>query len=227
MRVLAIDTALGVCATALYATESGQVEASDSLQMERGHAEALLPQVDRVMAAARWRFQELDRIAVTIGPGSYTGIRVGIAAARAFGLATGKPVIGVTTLSALLAPLIASGGRAMMAAAIDAKHGHVYYQAAAPGGRVIVAPSLVSIRDAARMIGAGPALLTGSGASLIAAECRAQGIFTTVADLPNVPDIGWVAKLAVAADPAQAMPKPLYLKGPDAKPQEHVRLPRR
>ena len=227
MRVLAIDTALGACSSAVYSTDTQSIEAYDSQLMDRGHAEALLPQVDRVMNAAGREFQDLDRIAVTIGPGSYTGLRVGIAAARAFGLAAGCPVVGVSTLSAMLAPLIAGDNRTLLATAIDAKHGHVYFQAVAPGGRLIVSPSLMSIRDAVRMIGAGPAVLSGSGGAAVAAECLIQGIDAVLADAPVAPDIVWVAKLAAAADPSQALPKPLYLKGPDAKPQDHARLPRR
>ncbi len=99
MRILAIDTALQACSACVI--QSGEVEplALEQIPMERGHAEALLPLVDRVVAGVEGGFASLDRIAVTVGPGSYTGLRVGIAAARAIGLAAGVPVVGVTTLS--------------------------------------------------------------------------------------------------------------------------------
>ena len=167
MRVLAIDTALGACSACVLAHDADHPLAVQSLIMDRGHAEALLPLIERVVSQVEGRFAAFDRVAVTIGPGSYTGLRVGIAAARAIGLAAGIPVIGVTTLSALIAPLISSDKRRLLAAAIDARHGQVYFQMVAPGGRNIIAPTLVTVRDAVRLVGAGPVTLNGSGAPAI------------------------------------------------------------
>jgi tRNA threonylcarbamoyladenosine biosynthesis protein TsaB len=90
MRVLAIDTALEACSAAVLDTEQGGISARESLPMVRGHAEALLPLIARVMDSAGLEFAALDRIAVTTGPGSFTGLRVGIAAARGIALAAGK-----------------------------------------------------------------------------------------------------------------------------------------
>jgi tRNA threonylcarbamoyl adenosine modification protein YeaZ len=227
VRILAIDTALGACAACIVDRDKLEPLARESLAMERGHAEALLPLVDRVVSSVERGFSGLDRVAVTIGPGSYTGLRVGIAAARAIGLATGVPVLGVTTLSAFLAPLAASDANRLYAAAIDARHGQVYFQGIAPGGRTMIAPCLVALRDAARLIGAGPATLSGSGAPMVAAEARSSGIDAVVSEASLAPDILWVARLGLVADPAQALPKPLYLRAPDAKPQDQARLPRR
>src|ERR1051326_3399635 len=100
MRVLAIDTALEACSAAVLDTASGKLT-SESLPMVRGHAEALMPLIGRVMKAADVAFSALDRIAVTTGPGSFTGLRVGIAAARGIGLAATKPVVGLTTPAAI------------------------------------------------------------------------------------------------------------------------------
>jgi tRNA threonylcarbamoyladenosine biosynthesis protein TsaB len=215
LRILAIDTALGACAACIV--QAGQPEplAAEAILMERGHAEALLPLVDRIVSGVEGGFSSLDRVAVTVGPGSYTGIRIGIAAARAIGLAAGIPVVGVATLSAYLAPLMTRESRGLLAAAIDAKHGQVYFQAISPGGQSIVAPSLVRVRDAARLMG-GTASLVGSGAPAVAAEIA--GIDIAVHSKP-FPDIAWVARLGLVADPAYALPKPLYLRGPDARPQ--------
>lgn len=227
MRVLAIDTALNACSACVVSHDLDEPLALESLPMERGHAEALLPLVERVMSRVEGRFFSLDRVAVTIGPGSYTGLRVGIAAARAIGIAAGIPVIGVATLSALIAPLISADKRRLLAAAIDARHGQVYFQMVAPGGRTIVAPTMVGVRDAVRLIGAGPVALNGSGAPAIAVEALTSGTDAIVPSGSGQPDIVWVARLGLAADPAQAMPKPLYLRGPGAKPQDQARLPRR
>ena len=102
MRVLAIDTALEACSAAVL-DPGGGITASESLAMTRGHAETLMPLIARVMSGAGVEFAQLDRIAVTTGPGSFTGLRVGISAARGIALAAGKPAVGLSTLAALAA----------------------------------------------------------------------------------------------------------------------------
>jgi tRNA threonylcarbamoyl adenosine modification protein YeaZ len=227
LRVLAIDTALGACSACILDAGEPEPLAVETLLMDRGHAEALLPLIDRVTSQVQSGFSGIDRVAVTIGPGSYTGLRVGIAAARGIALAAGIPAGGVATLAAYVAPLLARERRGVMAAAIDARHGQVYIQAVAPGGRVIIPPSPMGLREAVRVLGSGPVILTGSGAPLVAAEAWGQGIDATMTEAALAPDIGWVARLGAIADPAQALAKPLYLRGPDAKPQEGTRIARR
>ena len=107
MRVLAIDTALEACSAAVLDTDSG-IAASETLAMTRGHAEAVTPLIARVMSAAAIEFADLDRIAVTTGPGSFTGLRVGISAARGIALAAGKPA--VTAAPAKVAPSAGTQG---------------------------------------------------------------------------------------------------------------------
>jgi tRNA threonylcarbamoyladenosine biosynthesis protein TsaB len=226
MRILAIDTALSQCAACVLGADAAEPVASEALPLERGHAEALLPLVDRVMSRVEGGFASIGRVAVTVGPGSYTGLRVGLSAARAIGLAAKVPVVGVTTLSALLAALVSGESRRLLAAAIDAKHGQIYFQAIAPGGRTVVGPALMAVRDAVRQVGAGPATLIGSGAPALAAEARGSGLDIQVAATPAAPDILWVARLGLVADPEQALPRPLYLRGPDARPQSHTRVAR-
>src|SRR5207237_9840175 len=99
LRVLALETALEACAAAVLDTAWTELAASETLPMARGHAEALMPLVARVMDGANIEFDELDRVAVTVGPGSFTGVRVGIAAARGIALAAGKPVVGLPPLA--------------------------------------------------------------------------------------------------------------------------------
>ncbi|WP_372423938.1 tRNA (adenosine(37)-N6)-threonylcarbamoyltransferase complex dimerization subunit type 1 TsaB [Salinarimonas chemoclinalis] len=226
MRILAIDTALEACSACVLDAGASAPLAREHILMQRGHAEALLPLVARVMAGVPGGFGSLDRIAVTIGPGSFTGLRVGIAAARAIGLAAKAPVVGVSTLSALLAPLVASADRRLLAAAIDARHGAVYFQAVAPGGRTVVAPAHMPVRDAVRYLGSG-AVISGSGGPIVAAEAMQSGIDVTLADAEPAPEIAWVARLGLAADPGGALPKPLYLRAPDARPQDGARIARR
>ncbi|HLA21084.1 MAG TPA: tRNA (adenosine(37)-N6)-threonylcarbamoyltransferase complex dimerization subunit type 1 TsaB, partial [Pseudolabrys sp.] len=169
MRVLAIDTALEACSAAVLDTEHASVVAHESLPMLRGHAEALIPLIARVLERARLTFSELDRVAVTTGPGSFTGLRVGISAARGIALAAGKPAVGLSTLAAFAAPLIAADDTLPVVVAIDARHDHVYLQVFGPGGRTLVTPRLVPLREALRAAATGAPRLAGTAANMLAA----------------------------------------------------------
>lgn len=227
MRVLAIDTALGACSACVLDSGETTPLAGEQVAMDRGHAEALMPMIERVMAAIDGGFASLDRVAVTIGPGSYTGLRVGVAAARAIAFAAEIPAVGVTTLAATAAPLIGRESGRVIAAALDARHGQVWFQALNGQGRPLVSIRQVSHRDAARAIGAGPVSLVGSAAAAIANEAWAIGLDALVIDDRKAPDIAWVARLGLIADPQSAPPRPLYLKAPETTPQDRARLPRR
>ena len=226
MRVLAIDTALGACAAAVLDSQAGAILAAESIGMVRGHAEAVMPLIARVMDAARSEFVELNRIAVTVGPGSFTGLRVGISAARGIALAAAKPAIGLSTLSALAAPHVAARTGDTIIAAIDARNEQVYFQVFAPNGVTVVTPRLDRVRAAVRAVPVGPTVITGSGALLVAAHWPSGSPVPRVED-HAAPDIGWVARLGAAAQEEGAPPKPLYLRRPDARPQDAGRLPRR
>ena len=226
MRVLAIDTALEACSAAVLDTVRAEIVAAESRLMARGHAEALIPMIARVMAAAGIEFGELDRIAVTVGPGSFTGLRVGIAAARGIAIAAGKPAIGLTTLSGYAAPHIAADDTRSVAAVIDARHEHVYLQVFGPGGRTVVAPRIAPLREAVLAALTGSARVVGSGADLIRASWPRTEPPPAVVDQRGAPDIDWIARLGAAAPDPHAPPKPLYLRPPDAQPQQ-ARLLRR
>ena len=227
MRILAIDTALGACSACVVDAATAMPLASEQIAMERGHAEALMPLIERVMNATDGGFASLSRVAATIGPGSYTGLRVGISAARAIALAAGIPAVGVTTLAATAAPLIWREAGRVIAVALDARHGQVWFQALSPEGKPLVSIRQVSYRDAARAIGAGPVSLVGSAALAVANEAWAIGLDALVLDESKAPDVTWVARLGLIADPQAAPPRPLYLKAPETTPQDRARLPRR
>ena len=227
MRVLAIDTALGACSAAVLDTRHVAVVASESLPMVRGHAEAIMPLIARVMDQAGIDFASLDRIAVTTGPGSFTGLRVGISAARGIALAAGKPAVGLSTLAGFAAPHIAQDDSSAVVAAIDARHEHVYLQVFGPGGKTVVAPRIAPLREAVRAATASPARIVGSGAELIVALWPKGEQQPVLIEQLDAPDIGWIARLGAAAAEGQAPPKPLYLRAPDAQPQDAARLPRR
>ncbi|MFC3695423.1 tRNA (adenosine(37)-N6)-threonylcarbamoyltransferase complex dimerization subunit type 1 TsaB [Chenggangzhangella methanolivorans] len=224
MRVLAVDTALSACSVAVVETaEADALAHVSSIAMARGHAEALMPEVARVLEAAGG-LEGIERVAVTVGPGSFTGLRVGLACARAIGLGAKIPVVGVTTLSALAAPWLALGdGATPVAVAIDARHERVFFQAFSADGRPLVTARLIEARDAARALGDGAAILVGSGAALVAAHAPPSARMVA----GDAPDPLWVARLGAACDAPTSAPKPLYLKAADAHPQTQGRIARR
>lgn len=227
MRILAIDTALGACSACVVDSSDMQPLAREQVAMDRGHAEALMPMIERVMNAVEGGFSSLDRVAVTIGPGSYTGLRVGISAARAIALAANIPAVGISTLAATAAPLVGRESGRVIAAALDARHGQVWFQALNSDGKQLVSIRQVNHRDAARTIGSGPVSLVGSAALAVANEAWSIGLDAVVLDDARAPDVAWVARLGMIADPLNAPPRPLYLKEPETTPQDRARLPRR
>ena len=218
MRILAIDTACAAVSVAIVDSDAAGPLFARQRAMARGHAEALAPMVEEALAKVESGARSLNRIAATIGPGSFTGIRIGVAMARAMGLALDIPVVGVSTLVAFAAPLLAEARPGVVAAAIDARHGAVYFQLFEPTGRPLIPPRVESPRDAVRAIGAGPARLVGDAARLIAAEAQRGGPAFDVSAATDLPDIVAVARVGLACDPEANPARPLYVKPPDAKP---------
>src|SRR5450432_963532 len=167
MLILAIDTALDACAAAVLDTDTGQLIAVESQPMKRGHAEALMPLIARVMKQAELPFAALDRIAVTTGPGSFTGLRVGLSAARGIALAANKPVVGLTTLSAYAAPIVSRNGEHPVISAIDARHDHVYFQVVSGNGSSLIRPRVAPIAEALDAAKLGAAHLVGNAAEIL------------------------------------------------------------
>ena len=217
MRILAIDTALNVVSACVWDSEEAIVLASEALPADRGHDEHLLPLIDRVLKNIEGGLAAIDRIAVTIGPGSFTGIRIGIAAARAIGMVRQLPVIGVPTLVAFAAPFIGKDG-ATVAALIDARHGQVYAHVFSALGKTIVEPRAMPIAAAVRLLGSGPLILTGNAAPMAAIEAWSTGLRADVAGSTQSPDIAFVARLGMLANPGASPPVPLYLNPANAKP---------
>lgn len=228
MLVFAIDTALEACAAAVLDTRTDRVIAHETQAMTRGHAEALMPLVKRVRDSSGLDFSRIDRIAVTVGPGSFTGLRVGIAAARGIALAAGKPAVGLSTLAAFAAPLIDADDTVPVVSAIDARHDHVYLQIFGAGGRTLVGARVAPLREAARAAAnSGSPRITGNAAQLIADAWPAGERPPSAIEQHGAPEIDWVARLGAAADETNSPPKPLYLRAPDAQPQKAAQLARR
>lgn len=208
MLVLALDTALSAAQSAVV--RDGQVLAARTLPMERGHQEALAPLVAETMREAGVAFSELDRLAVTVGPGSFTGVRVGVAFAKGLSVALSRPCLGVGTLEALAA----GEGAGFVVAAIDGRRGRLYLQAFADGAPVMAPDSLAEEEVTARLAelySGGPAVLTGPEAAAL------EGIIPATVEPRAYPDIAAVALLAERAPEPTAPPRPLYLRAPDAR----------
>jgi tRNA threonylcarbamoyladenosine biosynthesis protein TsaB len=227
MRVLAIDTALAACSAAVLDTVFGGVIASESLPMLRGHAEALIPLIARVMARAELGMFDIDRVTVTTGPGSFTGLRVGISAARGIALAADKPAFGISTLSAYAAPHLAEDKTVPVIAAIDARHSHVYLQVFGPSGRIALAPRLAPLSEAILAVSEAPCRLVGTAARSVAERLAPGAAAPLRVDAREAPDIDWVARMGAVLPEGQAPPNPLYLRAADAQPQNAAQLPRR
>lgn len=227
MRVLAIDTALAACSAAVLDTISDSIIAGESLPMQRGHAEALMPLIARVMQRGELAFSDIDRVAVTTGPGSFTGLRVGISAARGIALAADRPAVGVSTLSAYAAPYLAEDKTVHVIAVIDARHEHIYLQVFGPNGRIVTAPRLATLSDAVRAACAAPCRIVGSAAQAVVDRMPKGASAPLGLDARDAPDIDWVARMGAVMPEGQSPPKPLYLRAPDAQPQFAAQLPRR
>lgn len=219
MIFLAIDTALENCSVGLDV--DGAVILRE-LTIGRGHAEALMPLLAGLFEAAGLSPGALDRIAVSVGPGSFTGLRVGIAAARGLALVTNIPVIGISTLRAhaFSAMTERPGRRQPILALLPARGDELYGQMFSPAAEPL-ADALAGDRAAfAALAARHDAVLAGAGAVALDLPER-------VVHLRSAPDLAALLALGGALDPAGHPPRPLYVKPPDAAPQLRARIARR
>ncbi len=213
MKVLGIDTATAGCSVALL--QDASVLAAESEPMEHGHAQALVPMILRVMDGHA--FSSLDAFGVTCGPGGFTGIRVGLASARALGLAAQRPVFGVSTFTAIVRGLpVSPGDDRKILVLIESKRPDLYAQLFSPERQPLAEAAALRVEDLAAYAGTGPLLLAGDGAA------RAASFFGPVVELaPGSarPDAAVVAAIAMELlreqGPPSAPPRAFYLKAPD------------
>ena len=225
MNILAFDTCFDACSVCVAQTRAEQaVEFSGALErFETGHAERLIPMVEEVMSSAGLTFSDIDRLAVTVGPGTFTGTRIGVAAARALALSSSMEVVGASSLAvmaeAALRELQPPSGT-NLAVAVDARRGQAYVQLfAASALEPNSPPLLLSIEEAGR-IGADPLIVVGSAAEAVATAAAASGR-RMAARLPDLlPDAAALARMAFELPASQGPLVPLYLRPPDAKPQD-------
>jgi tRNA threonylcarbamoyladenosine biosynthesis protein TsaB len=220
MRILAIDTSAGACSAALRdaggITERVQV-------MQRGHAEALMPMIVSVMRAADRQFRDLDLMAVTVGPGAFTGLRVGLAAARGIALAAGLPCFGVTSLEAIAEAIDWSTlARRQALVVLDNRQGGVYAQLY-HAGRALEPASVQSIQVLADRHARAPIAIAGDVPPPLIAALRAAGSAVEAIAAPPYPMANRVAAVAtrrwVAGERPSAPPAPLYLQPPTTGPR--------
>ena len=213
MKLLCIDTALASCSACVYDASADVMLASEQQFMERGHAEALPPMVARVMAKAQIGYADLGRIAVTTGPGTFTGIRIGLSFARALGLARNIKVLGINTMIATQVAVSESNNivvhKAGMSGLFYFYDKHISTNIELLNPEVIVAQLPV-----------GPLVLLGTGAEAIAVLANRNDLTRNPRfDLPVA--TGFAAYAASLPDPV-GMPDPVYLREADAKPQKEA-----
>ncbi len=245
MKLLAVDTAQPACSAALHIQTSDGVKTFCRFEpMTRGQAEALPGLVQDVLESAGVKPDELDALACTIGPGTFTGVRVGIALVRGMAVVLNKPVLGVTSLEALAHP-IAPQNKELIAASFDARRNEVYFQLFDHNHTPQTQPMIVSVEEAAALIPNQPVVLVGTGSELlrqrldqtnqsaqtllpeyIRPDNTGQELSVTL-DLapyayPQADHVAAIARIRFAKmDDAQRAnleaPNPLYIRAPDAK----------
>lgn len=219
MKLLAVDTALGACSAVVL--DGSRVLAHRLEAMERGHAERLAPMVQEAMQEAGLAFAALERLAVTVGPGTFTGQRVGYAFMRGLRLALSRPLAGVTTLAAMARAALAETSAQTAAVLHDAKRNEVYAMAVA-GDETRLPEQLLSFDDAIETIAAklakrdGEIALAGTASLRAGESLRQRGCDVRITNI-MAPDALWVGRIALAAAEPERVPSPLYLRPPDAR----------
>ncbi len=214
-RLAAIDTATALGSIALF--EDGALVAEDSQRVSNAHGESLLPMIDALFARAGWKPKDVARWAVGVGPGSFTGVRIGVATAKGIAIATGAELVGVTSLDAVAYGVEARDDEAIVSV-LDAMKGEVYVQARV-GGVLVTAPinvglahvtSLLASVACARMILVGEAGGAFDAASLPFPTTR---LHEPPHDVPRASSVGRIAMTRGPDDPDAV--EPLYVRAPD------------
>ena len=222
MNILALDTSMGACSAATLAVDGAARRlVLREAPMARGHAEALMPMVADVMAESGLAFADLDVIAATAGPGSFTGVRIAIAAARGLALVTHAKLFGTDSLSVMARRALAGAevGAAPFAVAVDARRGMLYLGLYAEAARKLEGPLLIAPDDALQILPPDFRMAVGSGAELLATASARHGPIIEPR-LPELqPNAAALAEIAAASGETTPALKPLYLRPPDARPQ--------
>jgi tRNA threonylcarbamoyladenosine biosynthesis protein TsaB len=221
MNILAFDTCFDACSAA---AGRGLRTLTPSIAfafeaMQKGHAERLLPMIEAVMSEAGLAFDALDRIAVTHGPGTFTGTRICVSAARALAFATNADIVSISSLRLMaMSTSIVAGPEPRIAVATDARRGEVYFEVFDRHTLETVVPAqCLEVADAAQALGRDPIVVAGSGGQSLAEAARRLGIDAT-AVLPGLLPDAFDMLFAASELPVSSSVRPLYLRPPDAKP---------
>jgi tRNA threonylcarbamoyladenosine biosynthesis protein TsaB len=213
MLILALDTSMAACSVCVYDPGRGLVLGSRHAFMDRGQAEALAPMVQETMFLAGVAFKDLARIAVTTGPGTFTGVRIGLAMARGLGVALNIPMTGVNSLAAIACN--ETSGDLPIVVAVDARAKEIYFASYDASGRELIGPVIVAVTEAHKLLPPHPVRILGTAADLLL-ENDTQHVRSDTGDLPIAANF---VKLAASVPISAAPPEPLYLRAPDVKPQ--------
>jgi tRNA threonylcarbamoyladenosine biosynthesis protein TsaB len=224
LRFAAINTSTDLLCLALF--EGPRLEAERCLELPMRQSEGLLPGLDALLKAQGWSADSLEALALSLGPGSFTGLRGGLAMAKGAAQARGVKVLGVGELMAR-AERLTAGAELPVTVWLDARHGQVYraaYQRQAQGWDVLRAPAMLALEDAAREL-EGPHLLTGDALERLAPQvaqsgvlafCRAAPLELRGADAASVGRLAW-ARLSQGSSDDPLLLEPLYLRRSEAE----------
>lgn len=224
MITLAIDTTAHLCAACIYDSNDDRVLGLVVDDIGRGHAEHLFPIIGRAMDMAGMTYQDIERLGVCVGPGSFTGLRVGVSAMRGLSLALSLPLVGITVFEALAET---ASKHEPLLVVLDARRGEIYTQLFDTQGQPAVPPAALSAEAALALAVDSHAALTGSGASILVDLSAGSNGTLAVQDNAAAADVAAVARLSARREPDDNPPRPLYLRSPDAKPQTGFALARR
>lgn len=210
MHILAVDTSLEACAVGVAGFGESPIILTETIG--RGHAERLFGMIETALAQAGASIRDIERFAVTTGPGSFTGIRVGIAAMRGFALVTKRPALGFSTLAVHAAEARAIAGAKPVLAALPAKGGEIFAQAFDAEGAPLGVPAAGTPERFARLAAGLGAIVAGSGADAVTAVDPALA----VVHRHSAPDMAAFLSLATNAPLQTGAPRPLYIRPPDA-----------
>lgn len=222
MIVLAIDCSASLCAACVYDAAIGQELGRKVLDLGKGHAEHLMAVIGEALDQSARSYADLDRIAVSVGPGSFTGVRVGVSAARGLALALKIPAVGVTTLEALGDETAIDFPKRSVFAVLDAGRGEFHAAMYDEKMQLRFGPAVMTLEEATDMASGSQAVLAGTAAGIIA---NLTGKSFDLGPVGATADIATYARLASAKKHSEK-PAPVYLRGADAKPQAGFVLPR-